>query len=160
MFQVSLKNDISFYCESNVTILVGAQKQNLNLNYSCQTGRCQSCKAKVISGTSIAKVDEIGLSEEDKENGYILTCVRAPTSDVILDLDDLSDYKLESVRTVPSKINRITKLSADVIELELRLPTQSSFKYLSGQYVNFIKDGYKRSYSVANYNKSSNLIFL
>lgn len=159
MFQVSLKNDISFYCEANDTILVGAQKQNLNLNYSCQTGRCQSCKAKVISGTSIAKVDEIGLSEEDKENGYILTCVRTPTSDVILDLDDLSDYKLESVRTLPSKINRITKLSPDVIELELRLPPQSSFKYLSGQYVNFIKDDNKRSYSVANYNKSSNLVF-
>jgi CDP-4-dehydro-6-deoxyglucose reductase len=68
MFQVSLKNNISFYCEANDTILVGAQKQNLNLNYSCQTGRCQSCKAKVISGTSIAKVDEIGLSEEDKKN--------------------------------------------------------------------------------------------
>jgi CDP-4-dehydro-6-deoxyglucose reductase len=30
---------------------------------------------------------------------------------------------------------------------------------LSGQYVNFIKDDYKRSYSVANHNKSSNLVF-
>ena len=159
MFQVSLKNDISFYCEANDTILVGAKKQNINLNYSCQTGRCQSCKAKVIVGTSIAKVDEIGLSEEDKKNGYILTCIRTPTSDVNLDLDDLSDYKLESIRTLPSKINSITKLSPDVIELELRLPPQSSFKYLSGQYVNFIKDDYKRSYSVANYNKSSNLVF-
>jgi CDP-4-dehydro-6-deoxyglucose reductase len=78
---------------------------------------------------------------------------------VILDVEDLSDYKLESIKTIPSKVNRITKLSPDVIELELRLPPQSSFKYLSGQYVNFIKDDYKRSYSVANYNKSSNLIF-
>jgi CDP-4-dehydro-6-deoxyglucose reductase len=43
--------------------------------------------------------------------------------------------------------------------LELRTPPQSTFKYLSGQYVNFIKDDYKRSYSVANYNKSTNLIF-
>ncbi|RKS89756.1 CDP-4-dehydro-6-deoxyglucose reductase [Flavobacterium limicola] len=159
MYQVSLKNDISFYCEANDTILVGAQKQNLNLSYSCQTGRCQSCKAKVLSGTSIAKVDEIGLSEEDKKKGYILTCVRTPTSDVVLDLDDLSDYKLESIKTLPSKINKITKISADVIELELRTPPQSTFNYLPGQYVNFIKDDYKRSYSVANYNKSSNLVF-
>ena len=159
MFRIELKNNKHFLCEANDTILVAAQRQNLYLNHSCQTGRCQSCKAKVLSGTSIAKVDEIGLSEEDKENGYILTCVRTPTSDVILDLDDLSDYKLESVRTLPSKINRITKLSTDVIELELRLPPQSSFKYLSGQYVNFIKGDYKRSYSVANYNKFSNLVF-
>jgi CDP-4-dehydro-6-deoxyglucose reductase len=159
MYQVSLKNDISFYCEANDTILVGAQKQNLNLNYSCQTGRCQSCKAKVLSGTSIAKADEIGLSEEDKKNGYILTCVRTITSDVVLDLDDLSGYKIEPIRTLPSKINRITKLSSDVIRLELRIPPQSTFNYMPGQYVNFIKGDYKRSYSVANYNKSSNLVF-
>jgi CDP-4-dehydro-6-deoxyglucose reductase len=159
MFQISLKNNISFYCEANDTILVGAQKQNLNLNYSCQSGRCQSCKAKVTSGTSIAKVDEIGLNEEDKKNGYILSCVRTPTSDLILDLDDLSDYKLESIKTLPSKINKITKISPDVIELELRIPPQSTFNYLSGQYINFIKESYKRSYSIANSNKSSNLIF-
>jgi CDP-4-dehydro-6-deoxyglucose reductase len=159
MFRIELKHNKYFSCGEIDTILVGAQKENVNLNYSCKTGRCQSCKAKVISGTSITKVDEIGLSEEDKKNGYILTCVRTPTSDVVLDLDDLSGYKLESIRTLPSKINRITKLSLDVIELELRIPPQSTFNYLPGQYVNFIKGDYKRSYSVANYNKFSNLVF-
>lgn len=159
MFRIELKNSKYFSCEEIDTILVGAQKDRINLNYSCKTGRCQSCKAKVISGTTIAENEEIGLSAEDKENGYILTCVRTPTSDVILDLDDLSDYKLEPIKTLPSKINKITKISADVIELELRIPPQSIFNYLPGQYVNFIKESYKRSYSIANCNKSSNLIF-
>ena len=159
MFRIDLKDNKYFSCGEIDTILVGAQKENVNLNYSCKTGRCQSCKARVISGTSKAEFEEIGLSAEDKKNGYILTCVRTPTSDVILDLDDLSGYKLESIRTLPSKINRITKLSSDVIELELRIPPQSTFNYLPGQYVNFIKGDYKRSYSVANYNKFSNLVF-
>ena len=78
---------------------------------------------------------------------------------MILDIEDLSDYKLESIKTLPSKINKITKISADVIELELRTPPQSTFNYLPGQYINFIKNDYKRSYSIANSNKSSNLIF-
>lgn len=159
MFRIELKNNKHFSCDEIDTILVGAQKENVNLNYSCKTGRCQSCKAKVISGTTKAEFDEFGLSEEDEKNGFILTCVRTPTSDVVLDMDDLSDYKLESIKTLPSKINKITKISADVIELELRIPPNSTFNYLSGQYVNFIKDDYKRSYSVANYNKSANLVF-
>ena len=159
MFRIELKNNKHFSCGEIDTILVGAQKENVNLNYSCKTGRCQSCKARVISGSTNAEFEEIGLREEDKEKGYILTCIRTPTSDVILDLDDLSDYKLESIKTLPSKINKITKISADVIELELRTPPQSTFNYLPGQYVNFIKDDYKRSYSIANCNKSSNLVF-
>lgn len=159
MFRIELKNNKYFSCGDIDTILLGAQKENVNLNYSCQTGRCQSCKARVINGTTKAEFEEIGLSEEDKNKGYILTCVRTPTSDVVLDLDDLSDYKLESIKTLPSKINKITKISADVIELELRTPPQSTFNYLPGQYVNFIKESYKRSYSIANCNKSSNLIF-
>jgi CDP-4-dehydro-6-deoxyglucose reductase len=159
MFRIELKNNKYFSCEEIDTILVGAQKEKINLNYSCKTGRCQSCKARVINGTTNAEFEEIGLSEEDKKKGYILTCVRTPTSDVILDLDDLSDYKLESIKTLPSKINKITKILPDVIELELRIPPQSVFKYLSGQYVNFIKGDYKRSYSIANCNEATNLVF-
>lgn len=159
MFRIELKNNKHFLCSEIDTILVGAQKENVNLNYSCKTGRCQSCKAKVISGTTNAEFDETGLSRQDEKNGFILTCVRTPTSDVVLDMDDLSDYKLESIKTLPSKINKITKISADVIELELRIPPNSTFNYLSGQYVNFIKDDYKRSYSIANYNRAANLVF-
>lgn len=159
MFRIELKNNKYFSCEETDTILIGAQKENTNLNYSCQTGRCQSCKAKVIRGTSVAGAEEIGLSEENKNEGYILTCVRKPTSDLILDIEDLSDYKLEPIKTLPSKINKITRILPDVIELELRIPPQSAFKYLSGQYINFIKGDYKRSYSIANCEEAANLVF-
>jgi CDP-4-dehydro-6-deoxyglucose reductase len=158
MFRIELKNNKYFSCEEVDTILVGAQKENINLNYSCKTGRCQSCKARVIKGTTNAEFEEIGLSAEDTENGYILTCVRTPTSDVILDLDDLSDYMLEPIKTLPSKIDSITKISSNVIELQLRIPPSASFNYLSGQYIKIIRGDYKRSYSIANRNSASNLV--
>ena len=159
MFKINLKNNIHFSCSPEDTILNGAQKENITLDYSCKTGRCQSCKAKVVEGTSIANLDEIGLSDFDKSNGYILTCVRTPTSDVTLDIEDLSSYSLEQVRTLPSKVDKITALIPNVIELQLRMPPQSNFKYLSGQYINIIKGDYKRSYSIANSNSTSNLVF-
>lgn len=159
MFKINLKNNIHFSCSPEDTILNGAQKENITLDYSCKTGRCQSCKAKVVEGTSIANLDEIGLSDFDKSNGYILTCVRTPTSDVTLDIEDLSSYSLEQVRTLPSKVDKITALIPNVIELQLRMPPQSNFKYLSGQYINIIKGDFKRSYSIANSNSTSNLVF-
>lgn len=159
MFKINLKNDIHFLCASEDSILSGAQKENITLDHSCKTGRCQSCKAKVSSGTSIATVDETGLSDEDKAKGYILTCVRTPTSDLTLDVEDLSAYSLEQIRTIPSKVDKITLISSNVIELQLRIPPNSSFRYLSGQYINIIKGDYKRSYSIANTHSNSNLVF-
>lgn len=159
MFTIHLKNDTHFTCSPQDTILIGAQKVDIALDHSCKTGRCQSCKAKVIAGTLSANVDEIGLSDLDKSKGYILTCVRTPTSDVTLDIEDISSYSLEKVRTLPSKVDKISAISTNVIELQLRIPPQSNFKYLSGQYINIIRGDYKRSYSIANSNSTSNLVF-
>ena len=159
MFRINLKNDIHFLCAPEDSILSGAQKENITLDYSCKTGRCQSCKAKVIEGTSLATLEETGLNAEDKSRGYILTCVRTPTSHLTLDIEDLSAYSLEKIKTVPSKIDSITKIASNVIELHLRIPPNASFRYLSGQYINIIKGDYKRSYSIASTSSSSNLVF-
>lgn len=159
MFKINLKNNLQFLCSNEDTILIGAQKENTILNYSCKTGRCKSCKAKVIDGTSITIEEEIGLTPEEKKEGYILTCIRKPTSDLILDIEDLSAYALEPIRTLPSKIDAIKKFSDSIIELKLRVPPQSNFNFLPGQYINIIKGDYKRSYSIA-INDCSNGIFL
>lgn len=72
MFKINLKNNLQFLCSNEDTILNGAQKENTILNYSCKSGRCKSCKAKVIGGTSITIEEEIGLTFEEKKEGYIL----------------------------------------------------------------------------------------
>lgn len=159
MFKINLRNNVQFLCSKEDTILIGAQKENTTLNYSCKTGRCKSCKAKVLEGTSITIEEEIGLTPEEKKAGYILTCVRKPTSDLTLDIEDLSIYDIEPIRTLPSKVDAIKKFSDTIIELKLRIPPQSYFNYLPGQYINIIKGDYKRSYSIA-INDCSNGIVL
>jgi CDP-4-dehydro-6-deoxyglucose reductase len=158
MYKINLKYSTQFSCSQEDTILVGAQKENTTLNYSCKTGRCKSCKAKVMEGTSITIADEIGLTAEEKKEGFILTCVRKPTSDLALDIEDLSGYYLEPIRTLPSKVDSIKKFSDNVIELRLRVPPQSNFNYLPGQYINIIKGDYKRSYSIANNDCSNGIV--
>ena len=150
MFKISLKNNKSFSCDSKSTIFVAARKNNINLEHSCLSARCRSCIVKVISGSTINIEEELVLTENDKNQNFVLSCNSKPLSDLELDVEDLGDITLFEKKIIPSKISVIEKLTDDVIKLVLRLPPNSNFKFNSGQYVNIIKGNLTRSYSIAN----------
>lgn len=141
----------AFTQSSGQTVLDAAAKAGINLPYSCKTGRCSTCKCKVISGQSTANVDEPGLTEEEKSQGFILSCVRSATSDMLIDVEDLGDLVIPEVKTLPARINSLEKLAPDVLQVNLRLPPSSDFNHLAGQYIDVIgAGGTRRSYSIAS----------
>lgn len=161
MFNIKLKNEKSFTCDSNTTVFEAAKNNGIILEHSCLTARCRSCVVQVESGTTIDKLDDLVLSVEEKSNNWMLSCNAIPTSDLVLDLEDLGNIKIFDKKIIPAKIQAINKLNDAVIEVSLRLPPNSNFGYNSGQYVNITKGSIKRSYSVANaYRESGLLIFL
>ena len=134
------------------TILNAAEQTGVVLAYSCRTGRCSTCKCKVISGDTVPLVDEIGLSQKEKDEGWILTCVRSASSNLEIEIDDLGDVILPKPALFPCRVNSIDKVSKHVVRVGLRLPPSSDFKILPGQYVDIIgPSGVRRSYSVANH---------
>jgi CDP-4-dehydro-6-deoxyglucose reductase len=161
MFNIKLKNGKSFNCDSNTTVFEAAKNNGIILEHSCLTARCRSCAVQVESGTTNDKYDDLVLSAEEKSSNWILTCNTMPTSDLVLDIEDLGDIKVFDKKIIPAKIQAINKLNDTVIEVSLRLPPNSNFGYNSGQYVNITKGSIKRSYSVANaYSESGLLTFL
>jgi CDP-4-dehydro-6-deoxyglucose reductase len=161
MFNIKLKNGKSFNCDSNTTVFEAAKNNGNILEHSCLTARCRSCAVQVESGNTIDKLDDLVLSTQEKSNRWILSCNSIPTSDLVLDIEDLGDIKVFEKKIIPAKIQAINKLNDTVIEVSLRLPPNSNFGYNSGQYVNITKGSIKRSYSVANaYRESGLLTFL
>jgi CDP-4-dehydro-6-deoxyglucose reductase, E3 len=150
MFEIYLKNKKKFNCESETTIFEAAKQNNINLEHSCLSARCRSCIVKVISGNTKDKEDELVLTENDKKQNFILSCNSIPLSDLELDIEDLVDITLFEKKIIPSKINIIEKLNDDVLKIVVRIPPNSNFNFNSGQYVNIIKGGITRSYSIAN----------
>lgn len=160
MFDIKLKNKKSFACDANTTIFEAAKKQGIILEHSCLTARCRSCIVKVLEGNTSDVLKELVLSDEEKRQKFVLTCNTKPTSDLLLDIEDLGDILLFEKKIVPSKIDTIEKITKDVIKVTLRFPPKTNFDFLSGQYVNLMRGNLKRSYSIANKSgNNSNLEF-
>lgn len=65
------------------TILFTALDQGIDLPYSCQSGLCTACRGKALSG-KVKLDEEEGLSQSEREEGYVLTCVGHPMSDDVV----------------------------------------------------------------------------
>ncbi len=148
---VRLSNNKSFACDEPASLLASAETAGLVLEHSCRTGRCSSCKARVVKGATKALRPEQGLSAQEIGDGWILTCVRTATEDVRLDMADLGDVVRYPRRMVPCRIQSLERLAPDVLKIVLRLPPSTALGYLPGQFFDVVGHGsLRRSYSIAN----------
>jgi len=69
-----------FTVEPISTILETALDQDIDLPYSCQSGLCTACRGKLLSG-KVKLDEEEGLSDSERDEGYVLTCVGHPLTD-------------------------------------------------------------------------------
>jgi ring-1,2-phenylacetyl-CoA epoxidase subunit PaaE len=60
------------------TILEGAERIGIDPPFSCHSGVCTTCKAKVISG-EVEMENNFGLGQDEIDEGYVLTCIGRPS---------------------------------------------------------------------------------
>lgn len=65
------------------SILDKANDEGLDAPYSCRGGVCSTCRAKVLKGSAMMKVN-YSLTDKEVEEGYVLTCQAHPTSDELV----------------------------------------------------------------------------
>lgn len=161
MTSITLNSGKVFNIDAGVSILDAAASNAISLPYSCKTGRCSTCKCKVMAGESYALQEEFGLTASEKAAGWILSCVRAANTDLVLEVEDFGEVELPEIKTLPCRISSIEKLAPDVIRVILRLPPTANFDFIPGQYIDAIgPSGLRRSYSLANASSSDKRIEL
>ncbi|MCB0512702.1 MAG: 2Fe-2S iron-sulfur cluster binding domain-containing protein [Bacteroidetes bacterium] len=71
------------------TVLDAAIEADLDPPHACRVAACCSCKAKVMQG-KVEMDDDEPLTEEEKEEGFVLTCQSHPiTDDVVISYDEV-----------------------------------------------------------------------
>lgn len=87
--EVTIKYDGEEYkikVDPDKTILETALDEGIDLPYSCQSGLCTACRGKALSG-KVKLDEEEGLSQSERDEGYVLTCVGHPiTDDVVIEI--------------------------------------------------------------------------
>jgi ferredoxin len=67
---------------SGDTLLQTARIAGLQAPYSCETGSCGTCMARITEG-SARMVNNDALEDDEVAEGYVLTCQALPTSPTV-----------------------------------------------------------------------------
>jgi len=73
----------SLKVKAGTAILFAGLEAGIDLPYSCQSGNCTTCAGRIVSGEVRMSTTE-GLTEQQLNNRYVLTCIGYPKSDDVV----------------------------------------------------------------------------
>jgi ferredoxin-NADP reductase len=78
--QVEVDGDFYSY-DGKDSLLEFLEERDINIPFACRSGVCGECKCRLVNG-EVDSFTDSGLTTSEKKDGYILTCVSRPTSNI------------------------------------------------------------------------------
>ncbi len=147
--------------QSAQPVLEAALRAGLNLPHSCKSGHCGSCRARLVNGAiHYPNGRPLGLSAAEEASGFVLLCQARADTDLVVEARQIANVADVEIKTLPCRIERLTHLAPDVMQVMLRLPAVEPLRFQPGQYLDVLLDDRRRSFSIASPPHDSNLIEL
>ena len=84
MFKVQFTKSLkSIQVQPGKTVLEAAQDAGIEIPFSCQGGTCHTCAVKCVG--EIDQEEALALTADELAQGWVLTCVGKPLSDLTVD---------------------------------------------------------------------------
>ena len=134
------------------TILDAGLRGEINLPYECRNGGCGMCKCTVLHGEVDPGIYQPGiLSAEERAQGKVLMCCASPLSDIEIEYEPQAALARPPVREYVGTVDKMEKLTHDVMGVTIRLPHGEKISFAAGQYINIVlEDGQRRAFSFAS----------
>lgn len=134
MFEISV-NGVRIKVQNNQTLLSAVTQSGFTVPFSCRSGRCNECLAKIKLANSVSKT--------------VLSCEHVPSNGDAYEFTNFENFQLPKVMKIPAKIDRIESVAVNYKIITFRIPPSKNISYLPGQYFDITvpKIG-TRSYSV------------
>ncbi|WP_439273353.1 2Fe-2S iron-sulfur cluster-binding protein [Pseudochrobactrum sp. HB0163] len=134
------------------TILETALKQGIAYPHGCRSGRCGSCKSRLISGeVDLLPHTRFSLTEEERSQGLILACRAQPLTDCKVAWLDEAEEADFPVRTYRTHVIAIDEATHDISRIRLEVEAGGTVPFRAGQYAHLTFNGVPaRDYSMAN----------
>lgn len=135
------------------TVLLAALAAGIPYPHGCKSGRCGSCKSRLVSGeVNLLPHTPFALSPEERAGGLILACRAQPVTDATVAWlggeDEIADIP---VGRFEGAIAAVENATHDIKLIRVRLDDRPGFTFKAGQYVRFFYPGAPvRDYSVAS----------
>lgn len=141
-------------CAAGELVLDAAYRNKVNLPMDCSDGVCGTCKCHCDQGQFELDDDYLdeALSEDEADQGYVLTCKMLVKSDCVISVPVPST----ACKVTPSRqactVEHVEMVSETTVALGLRLETPDALSFLPGQYVNLTIPGtdQHRAYSFSS----------
>lgn len=125
-----------YIVEPQETLLEGALRSGIHLNYSCGSGSCGDCKARLLEG-SIGQIDfhDYTIPEHEKCNGKMLLCRAHAASDLIIEASEANSPGDIPHQSIATRVSKIERLGDSRLLIHLRTPRSKTLRFMAGQHV-------------------------
>jgi len=139
--------------QEGVTILEAALADGIAYPHGCRSGRCASCKSRLVSGAvDLLDHSRFALSEEEKAQGLILACRAIPRTDATVAwIGGDEETASHPRRRLNCRVEAIKDATHDIKRIWLTIVGGDPLSFTAGQYARLtFPDAPTRDYSMAS----------
>lgn len=142
-------------CNEGEKVLDAAYRNKINLPMDCSDGVCGTCKCHCEQGTYDLGDEYIedALTEDEAEQGFVLTCQMLASSDCVISVPTSSAACKLAPESMEAELVAAERLSENRVRLSIKAAAGALPTFLPGQYVNLSvpgATGVSRSYSFSS----------
>lgn len=143
--------------ESGANLLQALRDHNVPVSYSCMSGRCGTCRCKVLDGQVLESGREIKLTGMN-DGRYVLACMSVLTGSCTIEIPEPDEIVTHPAKILKAKVAAIEDLGHDI--KGIRLKSSKPLAFSPGQYATLqFTPGHIRPYSMAGLAEDDTLEF-